>query len=102
MADKEEKKLKKAVALSYEPLDMAPKIVATGRGKVAERIIEEAKENDVPVHQDDKLAGTLSKLDIGDYIPPELYEVVAEILVFVDRMEKIRGKMDGVRSAPRR
>lgn len=91
--EEENKKLKQAVALSYDPLDMAPKIVATGRGRVAERIIEEAKENDVPIHRDDNLAGTLSKLDIGDYIPPELYEVVAEILVFVDKMEKIRSKM---------
>ena len=93
MAEEEKKKIKQAVALEYDPNDMAPKIVATGRGRVAERIIEEAKENDVPIHQDDKLADTLSKLDIGEYIPPELYEVVAEILVFVDKMEKIRGKL---------
>ncbi|MCR5687066.1 MAG: EscU/YscU/HrcU family type III secretion system export apparatus switch protein [Lachnospiraceae bacterium] len=93
MAEDEKKKVKQAVALEYDPNDMAPKIVATGRGRVAERIIEQAKENDVPIHEDAKLAGTLSKLDIGDYIPPELYEVVAEILVFVDNMERIRGKL---------
>lgn len=92
MAEKKEK-LKQAVAIEYNPLDMAPKIVATGRGKIAERIIEKAKESDVPIHEDEKLAGTLSKLDIGEYIPPELYEVVAEILVFVDKMEKIRSKL---------
>lgn len=89
----EKKKIKQAVALEYDPNDMAPKIVATGRGRLAERIIEEAQDNDIPIHQDDKLADTLSKLDIGEYIPPELYEVVAEILVFVDKMEKIRGKL---------
>ena len=93
MADEEKKKVKQAVAIEYDPGDMAPKIVATGRGKIAERIIEEAKEHDVPIHEDAKLAGTLSKLDIGEYIPPELYEVVAEILVFVDNMEKIRAKL---------
>ena len=93
MAEEEKKKLKQAVALEYNPSDMAPKIVATGRGRLAERIIEQAEENNVPIHQDEKLAGTLSKLDIGEYIPPELYEVVAEILVFVDKMEKIRSKM---------
>ena len=93
MAEEEKKKVKQAVALEYDPNDLAPKIVATGRGKVAERIIEEAKENDVPIHEDEKLAGTLSKLDIGEYIPPELYEVVAEILVFVDNMEKIQSKL---------
>ena len=94
MAEEDKKKLKQAVAIEYNPEDMAPKIVATGRGKLAERIIEQAKENDVPVHQDEKLANTLSKLDIGEYIPPELYEVVAEILVFVDNMEKIRSKLN--------
>lgn len=93
--DKKDKKPKQAVALEYDPNDVAPKIIAIGQGKVAERIIETAKEADVPVHKDEKLAKTLSKLEIGDTIPPELYEVVAEVLVFVDRLEKIRGKMDG-------
>lgn len=91
----DKKKVKQAIAIEYDPSDMAPKIVATGKGAVADRIIEKAKESDVPVHQDAKLAGTLSKLDIGDFIPPELYEVVAEILVFVDKMEKIRSKLGG-------
>lgn len=89
----EEKKniaAKTAVALSYEAGDQAPKILATGKGHVAEKIIEAAKENDVPVHKDEKLAGTLSKLEIGDYIPKELYGVVAEILVFVDRVEGVK------------
>ena len=91
MAEKE--KLKQAIALEYDPGEDAPKVVASGVGAVAERIIEAAKEADVPVHQDAKLAATLSKLEIGEMIPPELYEVVAEILVFVDGMEKIRSKM---------
>jgi len=95
MAEEKRKKekLKQAVALEYDPADTAPKVVATGRGWLAERIIEKAEKADVPVHRDDKLADTLSKLDIGEYIPPELYEVVAEILVFVDEMEKLRGKI---------
>ncbi len=86
-------KVKQAIALEYDPLDTAPKVVASGKGALAEKIIEKAKESDVPLHQDSKLANTLSKLEIGDYIPPELYEVVAEILVFVDEMEKIKGKV---------
>lgn len=85
--------VKSAVALEYDPSDEAPKIVATGKGILAEKIIEKAKEANVPVHQDSKLAGTLSKLEIGDMIPPELYEAVAEVLVFVDAMEKIKSKM---------
>lgn len=91
---KKKKDEKTAVALSYQPGDVAPKILATGKGELAERIIEKAKENDVPFYQDNKLAETLSKLEIGDTIPPELYEVVAEILVFVDAMDKIKAKMD--------
>ncbi|MBQ0042612.1 MAG: EscU/YscU/HrcU family type III secretion system export apparatus switch protein [Lachnospiraceae bacterium] len=94
MAEEKNLKNKTAIALEYDPSDAAPKIVATGKGRLAEKIIEAAKEADVPVHEDAKLAGTLSKLEIGDLIPPELYEVVAEILVFVDAMDKIRAKME--------
>lgn len=92
----EEKKIdrnKTAVALAYEAGDSAPKILATGKGYVAEQIIEEAKKADVPFYQDNELAETLSKLNIGDAIPPELYEVVAEILVFVNDMEKLKAKL---------
>lgn len=86
---------KTAVAVAYEPGEAAPKILATGKGKIAERIIETAKEADVPLYKDNKLADTLSRLKIGDMIPPELYEVVAEILVFVDDMDKLKEKMRG-------
>ncbi len=92
MSEKQEK-LKQAIALEYNPSDDAPRVVTSGRGLLAEKIIEKAKETNVPVHRDDKLADTLSKLEIGDMIPPELYEVVAEILIFVDSMDKIKGKM---------
>ena len=90
---KKKNTVKSAVALEYDPSDEAPKIVATGKGILAEKIIEKAKESNVPIHQDSKLAGTLSKLEIGDMIPPELYEAFAEVLVFVDAMEKIKSKM---------
>lgn len=93
MSEKEGKKTKQAIALEYNPEEEAPKVIATGKGQLAERIIERAKEADIPVHRDDKLADTLSRLEIGDAIPPELYEVVAEILVFVDAMDKIKEKM---------
>ena len=89
----EKKKIKTAVALSYDPDEDAPKVIASGKGALAERIIEKAKESNVAVHRDDKLADTLSKLEIGDMIPPELYEVVAEILLFVDHMDKIKNKL---------
>ena len=93
MAEEKNEKQKTAVALAYMPGDAAPKILATGKGAIAEKIIETAKEADVPFYKDDKLADTLSKLEIGDMIPPELYEVVAEILVFVNDMDKIRAKV---------
>lgn len=87
------KKVNRAIALEYNPNeDEAPKVVASGQGALADRIVEEAKKNKVPVHKDSKLADTLSRLEIGNEIPPELYEVVAEILVFVDAMDKIRAK----------
>ncbi len=95
MAEKrdEKNKVKTAVALGYDPNeDGAPKVIASGKGALAEKIIEEAQKNKIPVHEDDKLANTLSKLEIGEMIPPELYEVVAEILVFVDAMDKIKAK----------
>ena len=79
---------KTAVAIAYEPGEKAPKIL------VAEKIIEKAKESQVPTYKDNKLASTLSKLQIGDMIPPELYEVVAEILVFVDDMDRMKAKID--------
>ena len=84
-------KPKIAVALEYTPGEQAPKILATGRGYIAESIIEKAGEADVPIYADSKLADT--KLEIGEMIPPELYTVVAEILVFVDECDKIKGKV---------
>lgn len=93
MEDNKKNNPKQAVALEYDPNDNAPKVIAMGRGALAERIIEQAKQSFVPVHRDDELANALSKLKIGDMIPPELYEVVAEILVFVDSMDKIKAKI---------
>lgn len=88
-----EKFNKVAVALSYETGEEAPKVIATGRGVLAEKILDKAKESDVPVYEDEKLAKTLSKLELGEMIPPELYGVVAEVLVFVDRMDRMRKKV---------
>lgn len=92
-----ETRQKVSVALEYVPGEEAPKIIASGRGILAEKIIERAKEADVPVYEDSKLANTLARLEIGDMIPPELYQVVAEILVFVDDMDKLRSKIKKLR-----
>ena len=64
--DDEKKKVKQAIALEYDPSDEAPRVVASGKGILADKIIEKARESSVPIHRDDKLADTLSRLDIGD------------------------------------
>lgn len=94
-ANLQEEKKKTAVALEYDPGEQAPKIIASGRGVLAEKIIEKAQESQVPIHRDERLANTLSKLEIGDFIPPELYEVVAQVLMFVDRLDNIKEKVMG-------
>ena len=86
---------KSAIALEYEAGDTAPKVIASGKGHLAEKIIETAGEHDIPVYKDEKLTKSLEELEIGEYIPKELYQVVAEILVYVDAMDKIKAKMDG-------
>ncbi len=84
---------KQAVALHYdEDGDAVPVVVATGRGKMAEAIIAAAKEHGIPIQEDAQLVEALSKLDLGEMIPAELYPVVAEVLVFVARANRERGK----------
>jgi len=90
------KKAKEAAALRYSPdKNRAPSIVALGKGEVAERIIETAQKSDVPIYEDKNLAHTLNALHIGDEIPPELYEVVAQILVFVSKVDLSYGELYG-------
>lgn len=75
---------KKAVAIKYNKnKDNAPKLVAKGRNYIAERIIEIAKENNVPIYPDRNLVQVLDALDLDFEIPPELYRAVAEVLVFI-------------------
>lgn len=89
----ENKKIKKVVAIKYDASEDAPKLIAKGAGAVADRILEKAEENNIPTYQDEKLAETLNKLEIGDFIPPELYQVVAEIMVFVTDLDKLYDKV---------
>ncbi|MDQ0113058.1 EscU/YscU/HrcU family type III secretion system export apparatus switch protein [Paenibacillus harenae] len=80
---------RKAVALKYEPGDrMAPVMVAKGKGHIADLILEKAKENGVPIQEDASLVEVLSKLDVDQEIPAELYTLVAEILSFVYRSDR--------------
>ncbi|MBQ8085769.1 MAG: EscU/YscU/HrcU family type III secretion system export apparatus switch protein [Lachnospiraceae bacterium] len=93
MTNGDKGKKRKAVALMYDPSNAAPQVVASGQGAIADRIIDKAKEADVATYKDEGLADTLLKLEVGDMIPPELYGVVAEVLVYVDRMDKIKSKL---------
>ena len=85
------KKAKKnrAVALKYRAgSDRAPKVAACGKGKIAEKIIEIAKEHHIYIHEDPDLIEILSTLDINEEIPPDLYVVIAELLAFLYSLNK--------------
>ncbi|EHQ58635.1 uncharacterized protein, cytoplasmic domain of flagellar protein FhlB like protein [gamma proteobacterium HIMB55] len=77
----------RAVALHYDQKG-APTVLATGEGEIARLIKERAEAAGVPLVEDPKLSYLLSKIPLGDEIPPELYRAVAEVLVFVLRLEK--------------
>lgn len=81
----------KAVALRYERhRDNAPKVVAKGKGEVAKKILEVAKENGVYIKEDPELVEVLSSLEIDEEIPPQLYKAVAEILAFIYKTKQKR------------
>ncbi|MEW6115869.1 MAG: EscU/YscU/HrcU family type III secretion system export apparatus switch protein [Nitrospirota bacterium] len=82
-------KRKKAAALRYTPQkDAAPKVVAKGSGAIAEKILQIAKEHNIPLKDDPQLVEVLSALDLYQEIPPELYRAVAEILAFIYKTTK--------------
>jgi flagellar biosynthesis protein len=84
------KPIREAVALSYEEDVSAPTVVAAGRGYVAENIIKTAQEAGVPIHADAMLAHALNMLQVGQEIPPELYNVVAQVLLYVREIDEAR------------
>lgn len=91
-------KIKKAAALVYDKeKDSAPRIVASGRGLVAERIVETGRQAGVAVMEDAELGEILEALPLGSEIPPALYQAVAEVLVFVYQTGK---KYRGIKSSP--
>lgn len=80
--------IKKAVALRYSPeAQKAPTIIAKGKGHMAEAIMQKAKENGIPIQEDKSLVEVLSKLELDQEIPPELYQLVAEVLSFIYRSD---------------
>lgn len=85
-----------AIALAYEAGDFAPRVVAKGRGLIAEQIIARAKEHNVFVHESKDLVALLMQVDLDDHIPPVLYQAIAEILAWLYNLEH------GVTEAPLR
>ena len=87
MAKRENDPLKSAVALAYSQTDAAPRVVARGRGLVAEQIISRAREHGVYVHESPELVSLLLQVDLDQRIPPQLYVAVAELLAWIYRLE---------------
>jgi len=77
-----------AVALAYQSGDAAPKVVASGRGLIAQAIIERAKEHGVYVHESEALVSMLMQVELDQHIPPQLYLAVAELLAWLYRLER--------------
>jgi flagellar biosynthesis protein len=85
----EKKKITEAAALAYSiDSGRAPVITAMGQGLVAEKILEKAKEHNIPIVSDSLLAHTLNQLEVGDEIPREFYAIVAQILVTISKMDR--------------
>ena len=86
------KKTDKAVALSYDPSESVPKVIAKGEGLIARNIIEKGKEEDIVIYEDKNLVDSLIGLDINETIPEELYEAVAEIIFYVYNLDIEKGR----------
>lgn len=79
---------KSAIALAYHTGDSAPRVVAKGRGLIAQAIIERAREHGVYVHESEDLVGMLMQVELDEHIPPQLYLAVAELLAWLYRLER--------------
>ena len=91
--EEQEEKITRAAALSYDPGEHdVPVLAAFGEGYVARKIVEVARESGVPVLPDPSLSSMLSRISVGDEIPPEMYEAVAKVLVFVSEVDKSYGE----------
>lgn len=87
MAKRPNDAAREAIALAYQQTDAAPRVVAKGKGLIAEQIIARAKEHGVYVHESPELVALLTQVDIDENIPPQLYMAVAELLAWLYRIE---------------
>lgn len=87
MAKQPSNPIREAVALAYRQTDTAPRVVAKGKGLIAEEIIARAREHGVYVHESPELVALLTQVDLDEHIPPQLYLAVAELLAWLYRVE---------------
>lgn len=83
---------KEAIALTYDQTtSSAPKVVAKGKGKIAENILDKAREHDIPIQEDSSLVEILGKLDMDESIPEELYKAVSEVFAYIYQVDREHG-----------
>jgi len=88
----EKTKKRQAIALKYDlENDSVPIITASGLGVVADKIVEKGIENDVTIYEDERLVKELLQFKVGTEIPPELYEIVAQVLIFIESIDQKKG-----------
>ena len=93
--EEERREPKAAIAMRYDvDRDKAPLVIASGRGPVADEILRIAEDNKIPLYEDPELAKLLSKLELDTEIPPELYTLVAEVLFFVYKLDRMAEKRE--------
>ncbi|CAM5186928.1 Flagellar biosynthesis protein OS=Ureibacillus acetophenoni OX=614649 GN=SAMN05877842_101456 PE=4 SV=1 [Ureibacillus acetophenoni] len=85
---------KEAIALSYNPTNSnGPKVIAKGKGKIAENILENADIHNIPIYEDPNLVELLGQLDLNESIPEDLYQAVAEVFAFIYRLDEQHGEL---------
>lgn len=88
MPNQRNEQVREAIALAYQQTDAAPRVVAKGKGLIAEQIIAKAREHGVYVHESPELVALLTQVDIDQSIPPQLYMAVAELLAWLYQLEQ--------------
>lgn len=94
---KKDNKTKQAVAISYDAKeDSAPKVIAKGQGYIAEKILETGLGHQIPVYQNQGLVNMLMAVELDKEIPPELYQAVAQVLVYIYKMDQSKAKTKNI------
>lgn len=92
--DRKKELIKKSIALKYKMGEISPRIVSKGKGKIAEKIIEQASKYDITIIRDKEITDNLYRLEINDFIPYELFEVIASVYTFVMRKKEFKNEKE--------